>query len=210
MLKVWGRRNSFNVQKVLWLVGELGLAYEHIPAGGVHGGLDTPEFLAMNPHGRIPVIADDGHTVWESQAIMRYLAARHGGERFWPAEPAARSYPDRWMEWAQTTLQPDFLGVFVGFFRTPEAKRDWPTIRAAVSRCADHFRLLDRILAQRPYLAGDAFTMGDMPAGATLYRYFNLEIERPSVPNVEAWYERLRERAAYREHVIIPFEDMRG
>src|SRR5262245_62964304 len=115
MLKVWGRRSSFNVQKVMWLVGELGLPHAHIPAGGSFGGLDTPEFRAMNPHGRVPVIDDAGVVVWESHAVLRYLAARYGRPRFWSDDPAARSHADRWMDWSQTRLQPDFLmGVFWG------------------------------------------------------------------------------------------------
>ncbi len=211
MLRIWGRRSSFNVQKVMWLVGELGLAHEHIPAGGAFGGLDAPTFLAMNPHGRVPVIADGGTVVWESHAILRYLAARYGGARFWPADAGARARGDGWMDWAQTTLQPDFLGgVFWGFYRTPEPERDWPAIREMLARCARHFRLLDKFLADQPYLGGDALGLADIPAGTSLYRYFELEIERPPVPNVEAWYRRLQERPAYRAHVMVPFDELRG
>lgn len=211
MLKVWGRRSSFNVQKVLWLVDELFLPHEHIEAGGQFGGLDAPGFLAMNPHGKVPVIDDDGTVVWESHTILRYLAARHGGARWWPDNPAERSLAERWMDWSQTTLQPDFLmGVFWGFYRTPEAQRDWPAIRAKVAACAAHFQLLDRILADRRYLLGDAATLADIPAGTALYRYFGLDIARPAVPNVEAWYRRLQQRPAYRAHVMIPFEELRG
>jgi glutathione S-transferase len=209
--RIWGRRNSFNVQKVMWLVGELGLPHQHIPAGGSFGGLDTPEFLAMNPHGRVPVIDDGGTIVWESHAILRYLAARHGSCRFWSDDPAERSYADRWMDWSQTALQPDFLmGVFWGFYRTPEPQRNWPAIRNAIARCAQHFRLLDEVLADRPFLCGTALSLADITAGTTLYRYFGLEIERPLIPNVTDWYQRLQERAAYREHVMIPFDDLRG
>jgi glutathione S-transferase len=211
MLKVWGRRSSFNVQKVLWLVGELDLLHEHVPAGGDFGGLDEPRFLAMNPHGRVPVIDDDGVVVWESHAILRYLAARHGGSRWWPEGPASRVQTDSWMDWAQTALQPDFLtGVFWGFYRTPEVQRDWPAIRRAMARCDDHFRLLDRILANRPFLAGQTLSLADIPAGAILYRYFELDIDRPDTPHVEAWYRRLQDRPAYRQHVMIPFTEMYG
>lgn len=211
MLTIWGRRNSFNVQKVMWLVGELGLEHRHVPLGGAFGGLDTPEFLALNPLGRIPVIDDDGTIVWESQAILRYLAARHGGGRFWPSDPAIRSYVDRWMDWSQSTLQPEFVnGVFLAYYRTPEAQRDWPAIRASVVRCAEHYKLLDRWLADKKFLLGDEFTLADIPAGTTLYRYFELDIERPSIPNVEAWHARLRERPAYREHVMVPFADLKA
>jgi glutathione S-transferase len=210
MLRVWGRRNSLNVQKVMWLIAELNLEHAHINAGGSFGGLDTPEFLAMNPHGRIPVIVDGGTPVWESHSIIRYLAARYGVGTFWSADPLDRSLVDRWMDWSLATLQPAFIDVFWGFYRTPEEKRNWPFIRDVVKRCAQHYTLLDRHLAARSYLAGDRITMADIPAGTSLYRYFELEIERPSVPNVERWYRRLAERQAYREHVMLPFGDLRG
>jgi glutathione S-transferase len=211
MLKVWGRRSSFNVQKVMWLIGELGLAHEHIDAGGKFAGLDTPLFLAMNPHGRVPVIREGDAIVWESHAILRYLAARHGGENFWSGDPAIRAGIDGWMDWSQTSLQPDFLGgVFWGFFRTPEDKRNWPAIRASLSRCAGHFEKLDRLLEGRPFLLGDALTLADIAAGTSLYRYFELEIERPKLAQVERWYRQMQERPAFREHVMIPFEELRG
>jgi glutathione S-transferase len=211
MLKVWGRRSSFNVQKVMWLVGELDLAHQHFDAGGRFGGLDAPEYLAMNPHGRIPVIRDDDATVWESHAILRYLAARHGAERFWFDDPAARARIDGWMDWSQTSLQPDFLvGVFWGFYRTPENMRNWPAIRASLARSASHFAKLDRLLEGRTYLLGDALTLADITAGTSLYRYFELEIERPRLSQVERWYQTLQQRPAFREHVMIPFEELRG
>lgn len=211
MLKVWGRRSSFNVQKVLWLVGELGLPHQHILAGGDHGGLDDPQFLSMNPHGRIPVIDDDGVVVWESHAILRYLAAQHGGPAWWPQTPAARAEADGWMDWTQTALQRDFLtGVFWGWYRTPEPQRDMAAVDAALAACARHFALLDRILADRPFLGGDAPSLADIPAGTHLYRYFELDIDRPATPNVEAWYARLRQRPAYRQAVMVPFGEMKG
>ena len=211
MLTVWGRRSSFNLQKVMWLVGELGLEHALVEAGGGFGGLDTPAFRAMNPHGRIPVIDDDGVVVWESHAILRYLAARHGAGRFWSDDPAARSEADRWMDWSQTTLQPDFLvGVFWGYYRTPEARRDWPAIDERIARCARHFRLVDELLKGRDFLLGAELSLADITLGTHLYRYFALDIERPPLPRVEAWYRRLRERPAYRDHVMVPFEALKG
>jgi glutathione S-transferase len=211
MLTVWGRRSSFNLQKVMWLLGELGVEHRHVQAGGEFGGLDTPEFRAMNPFGRVPVIDDDGTIVWESHAILRYLAARYGHGRFWSDDPGERSQADRWMDWSQTALQPDFLvGIFWGFYRTPEPQRDWSAIESKIARCAQHFQLLDDVLANRRFLCGNTLTLADIPAGALLYRYFELEIERPSVHNVEAWYRRLQERRAYREHVMVPFGELRG
>lgn len=211
MLRIWGRRSSFNVQKVLWLADELGLAYEHVPVGGDLGGVDTPEFRALNPHGRVPVLQDGGVTVWESHAILRYLAARFGPGTFWADDPAVRARADGWMDWAQTALQPAFLGgVFWGYYRTPEEQRNWPAIRAALAECAAQFRLLDAALAAGPFLAGDDLTLADIPAGTTLYRYFELDIARPPLPNVEAWYARLRLRPAYRDHVMAPFDELKG
>jgi glutathione S-transferase len=211
MIRVWGRRSSFNVQKVLWLVGEIGLAHEHIPAGGSFGRLEEPAFRALNPHGRVPVLQDGDLAVWESHAILRYLAARYGETRFWAGDPATRAPVDGWMDWAQTALQPAFLnGVFWGYYRTPEPQRDWPAIRQSLDCCADLFGMLDRILADRPFLTCDRLSLADIPAGTTMYRYFELDIDRPSLPNVEAWYRRLQQRPAYREHVMLPFGELRG
>lgn len=212
MLQVWGRRSSFNVQKVMWLIGELGLAHEHIPAGGEFGLKDTPEFLAMNPHGRVPVIRDsDGTVVWESHSILRYLAARYAGAEFWSDDPARRSQIDRWMDWSQTSLQPAFLtGVFWGFYRTPEAQRDMKAVQSNIDLCTRYFQLLDQVLSKQDFLAGQTLTLADIPAGTNLYRYFNLDIARPHVPHVEAWYQRLQDSAAYREHVMLPFGDLFG
>lgn len=211
MLKIWGRRNSFNVQKIMWLADEMALEYEHISAGGKFGGLDTPEFLALNPHGRIPVILDGKTAVWESHTILRYLAASRNAPYFWSDDPATRSQAERWMDWSQTTLQPDFLtGVFWGFYRTPEPQRNWSAIKESIQRCSKHFLLLDNILKNQAFLCGDTITLADIPVGTTLYRYFELDIERPTIPNVEKWYRRLQDRKAYRENIMIPFTDMKG
>ncbi len=175
MLTIWGRRSSFNVQKVMWLIDELDLPHRRIDAGGSFGGLDDPAFLKMNPHGRIPVLRDGQSIVWESHAILRYLAARFGGASFWSEDPADRSQADRWMDWSQSSLQPDFLnGVFWGFFRTPEDKRNWPAIRSALARCAQHFDQLERQLDGRVLLLGDQLSLADISVGTTLYRYFEL------------------------------------
>jgi len=210
VLEVWGRRSAFNVQKVLWTVGELGLAHTHVDAGGAAGGLDTARFLAMNPHGRIPVLVDGAATLWESHTIVRYLAATHGAGLLWPEAPAARSLAERWMDWTLATLQPDFMRLFWGFYRTPEPARDARAIDEACERCAAHYRLLDAHLADRPFLAGDAFTMGDIPAGTSLFRYFEMGVAVPELPNVRRWYRRLCERSAYREHAMRPFDELRG
>ena len=211
MLTVWGRRSSFNLQKVMWLVEELGIGHRHIEVGGKFGGLDTSEFHAMNPHRKVPVIDDNGTVVWESHTILRSLAARYGKDSFWHEDPARRSQCDRGMDWSQTTLQPDFLlGVFWGFYRTPEAQRNLTAINTKIERCAMHFRLIDGILADRPFMLGNELTLADIPIGTNLYRYFNLEIERPEIPHVEAWHERLQQRPGYRNHVMVPFQELYG
>lgn len=210
MLKVWGRRNAFNVQKVLWLLGELQLPHEQVDVGGPFGGLDDPAFLARNPHGRIPVLEDAGKVVWESHAILRYLAACYGAGTFWSDDPFERSDADRWMDWTLATLQRDFMDLFWRYYRTPEAERDMERVRGLAARCAGHYRLLDRHLAGRAWLAGDRLTLADLPAGATLYRWLSLDLDRPAVPNVAAWYGRLAERPAYRKHVMRPFPELKG
>lgn len=210
MLKVWGRRNAFNVQKVMWAIGELDLAHEHVDLGGAFGGLDEPAYRALNPHGRVPTIDDQGAIVWESGAIIRFLASRYGAGTLWPRDPAARASADQWMDWMQATLQPDFMTLFWGLVRTPPEKRDRIAIEAARVRLEGHYLLLDTQLARNRFLAGHDFTMGDVPAGTSCYRYFEMAITRPSLPNLEAWYARLTTRPAYRRHVMIRFDDLHG
>jgi glutathione S-transferase len=204
MLRVWGRTNSINVQKVMWAVGELGLAHQRIDAGGAFGGLDSDEYGERNPNRRVPTIEDDGLVMWESNACVRYLAARYDAGGLWPEEPAARARADMWMDWQQTTLLADMIVVVWGLIRTPEAKRDHGAIDAAVTRLGGTWRVLEAQLAGRRFVGGDRLTIGDIPVGASCYRYFGLPIERPSLPNLEAWYERLKQRPAFREHVMLP------
>jgi glutathione S-transferase len=204
MLRIWGRVNSINVQKVMWTVGELGLAHQRIDAGGAFGGLDTPEYGGLNPNRKVPTIDDDGTVLWESNACVRYLAARYGAGRLWPEDVERRGRTDLWMDWQQTALLPDMGVVFWGLIRTPEAQRDQAAIKASAERLGAIWRVLDQHLATRRFVTGDALTMGDIPVGAACYRYFGLPIARPELPHLEAWHERLTERPAYREHVMLP------
>ena len=204
MLRVWGRTNSINVQKVMWAVGELGLEHERIDAGGAFGGLDTDAYGRLNPNRKVPTVQDGELVMWESNACVRYLAARHGSGRLWPEDPAQRAVADMWMDWQQTTLLPDMFVVFWGLIRTPEDKRDNAAIEAAANRLGTIWAMLDDCLAGRTFVGGEAFTMGDIPVGAACYRYYGLPIERPRLANVERWYERLKERAPFREHVMLP------
>lgn len=211
MLTIWGRKTSINVQKVMWTVGELNQSWQRIDAGGRFGGLTSAEFRALNPNGLIPVLKDEDLILWESHAIIRYLCAQYGRDTLWVTDARIRAEADQWMEWTSTTLQPAFTGgVFWGFFRTPPQQRNWTEINAALARCAELFLLLDMALRARPYLAGDQLSIADIAAGAQLYRYFTLEIERPRLPHVEAWYKRLCQRPAYAAHVMVPYDELRG
>lgn len=210
MLIILGRRNAYNVQKVLWTVGEIGMPYEHIDIGSVRGQLDTAEFLALNPHGRIPVLLDDESTIWESNTIIRYLSATYATGSLWSEKPIERSLADRWMDWELATLQPDFLALFWCFFRTPAKLRNSDAIQQSLDRCENHFQKLDIHLGKQPYLAGETFTMGDIPCATSLYRYFEMGLPVSKPPNIVAWYDRLAKRPAYREHIMLSFEDLRG
>jgi len=210
MITLWGRRNSINVQKVLWTLDEIGLPYTHIDAGGDAGGLDDPGFRAMNPHGRVPVLRDGETALWESNAIVRYLCAAYAPDRLCPAAPLERAGCEAWMDWTLATLQPAIMGLFWGFYRTPEAMRDPARNRQLVADCAAAIEVLDRWLASRPFVAGDAFSMADIPAGTLMFRYFGLEIERPDAPAVQAWRGRLAARRPYGQHVMRPFDELFG
>lgn len=210
MIKLWGRASSNNVQKALWALLETGEPFERIDVGGKFGGLAAPEFRALNPNGTIPVLQDADLTIWESHAIVRYVSARYSSGVLWPEEPGARSHADRWMEWTNAHQQPAYMGLFWALVRTPPAMRNAGRIATLTQQCADFYRLLDAHLAARPYLAGDTFTMGDIPAGASLYRYFAMEIERPALPNVERWRAQLEARPAYRAAVMVPFDELVG
>ena len=210
LLKLWGRRSAFNVQKALWALGEVGIPFETIERGGRFGGLDEPAFLALNPNGRVPVIEDDGAVVWESNAIVRYLAARYGADTLQPAGLQARAIAGQWMDWTQTRLHRPFMDLFWGLVRTPPPQRQPARLSKLEAQLYDALKLLDRRLANRPYLAGNTFSLADIPAGTTLYRTFEMEIDRPPLPHVEAWYRRLCARPAYQAHVMRPFDDLRG
>ena len=205
MLEVWGRRNSSNVMPVMWAIGELDLPHVRHDVGGSFGGVDTPEILAMNPNGKVPTINDNGFILWESNAIVRYLCARYGAGSLSPETAERRAIADQWMEWHKTTAYPDYINLFWATVRTEPALRDLGAIAALSKSLVKSLRILDAHLAIHPYLAGDSLTMADISPGPAIYRYFQLDIERPELPNVTAWYERLCQRPAYRKHVMFPF-----
>lgn len=203
MLTIWGRTNSINVQKVLWCCAELGLEYKRIDAGLHHGVNNTPEYLARNPNGLVPTIDDDGYVLWESNVIVRYLSSRHGLGTLCPADPKDRFLSERWMDWQLTAAHP--LGtIYRGLIRTPPEKRDNNAIAAAQRVAEASFKLLDGHLAGRDFIETGRFTMGDIPIGAIAYRWLGLGNKREDVPNLARYYDRLAERPAFRQHVMLP------
>lgn len=204
MLRIWGRSSSINVQKVLWCCEELDIRYQRVDVGGPFGGNSEPEYLRLNPNGLVPTISDGGFVLWESNAIVRYLAAKHGTGTLYPENLAQRADADRWMDWQMGTLWANFRPAFVGLVRTPPEKRDQACIAKAISKTTGNLTLLDTHLAGRDYVTGPSLTMADIPLGVTAYRWFTLDIERPPMPNLEAWYERLCARSPYRATVMSP------
>lgn len=201
MLRIWGRGNSVNVQKVLWAADELDLPHERINAGREFGVVDTPEYRALNPNGLVPTLDDDGFILWESNVIVRYLWQKHRPA----ASPRAFAEADRWMEWVSTTFWDGAMRtVFWGLVRTPPEKRDATAIEAARRKTGELLRIVDAALAQRPYLSGDEFGMGDIPLGCGIWRWYGLDIERPQQPHLAAWFARLKARPAYVKNVMLP------
>lgn len=211
MLTIWGRKTSSNVQALMWCVGELGLDYERYDIGHVYGGTDTPDFLAMNPNGTVPVLRDGaGPTIWETGAILRYLAARYGAEDFWPSNPALRAGVDQWAEWAKVNVTLAFTGpVFWRVVRTAPSQQDRAAIHAALVKLGSLLAIAEAQLGRTGFLAGPSFSLADIQFGHVLFRYFDIDIRRPHWPNIERYYCALCERPAFREHVMVSYEELR-
>jgi glutathione S-transferase len=201
MLKVWGRKNSSNVQKVMWALGETGVAHEHVEVGGAFGGNQDAAYLALNPNGLVPAIQDGDVVLWESNAIVRYIATKYGAGRLAPADPTMRARADQWMDWQQTTVSAPMVTCFWGLVRTPEEKRDHAAIAAAKDRYADAMRILDAHLAKLPYVAGEVFSMGDIPLAIMAHRYLFLFPDLPPLRNLQRWYGVVTARQAFRDHI---------
>ncbi len=204
MLRIWGRLSSVNVQKVVWCADEMGLAYERIDAGGKFGVNDTPEFLAKNPNGLVPVIDDDGFVLYESNAIVRYLAAREGGGALWPADLRRRADVDRWMEWQSTAFTPAMWAAFWQLIRTPADKRDAAAVEASRAKSEKLAAVLDERLAQSDYVTGEAFTVADIVVGCAAHRWLNLPLLREPRRHLERWYAGLKARPGSRQVTSQP------
>ena len=211
MLRIWGRRSSSNVQALMWCVGELGLAYERQDAGFIYGVVDKPDYRAMNPNGTVPTLRDgDGPPLWETGAILRYLASVYGPESFWPRDPVARAGVDKWAEWSKLNVAMNFTApVFWRVVRTPAARRDPAAIRDALATLGRYLDIAETQLTQSAWLAGAHFTLADIQFGHCLFRYFGIEIERLERPHLRRYYDALVTRPAFREHVMVSYEELR-
>ncbi len=203
-LRIWGRPNSINVQKVVWTCEELGVPYDRTDAGGAFGIVATPEYKAMNPNSVVPVIDDDGFILWESNAITRYLAAKHGAGTLWPSDLRVRADADRWMDWQCTEYSPRMRLAFWNLIRTPKEKQDAAAIEESRAGSEAMTAILDAALAGRTFIAGDHFTMGDIPIGVAVHRWLNLPLRREARPALEAYYAQIIARPAAAKVLASP------
>ncbi len=208
MLRIWGRANSSNVQKPLWLCAELGIEFERFDAGGRFGKTREPEYLAMNPNALVPTIDDGGFILWESNTIIRYLASRHGADAWYPQELKTRARIEQWMDWSSTALAPAMHAGFWGLIRTPENERDAAAILASAAKTGALLAMLDRELAGSEFVCGSEPTLADICVGIHTYRWFGMRWDsvgftRPDLVNLARWYAKLTERPAYRDVVMI-------
>ncbi|HUB96941.1 MAG TPA: glutathione S-transferase [Stellaceae bacterium] len=206
MLKIWGRASSANVMKVLWCCTELNERYERLDVGGPYGGNDEPAYRAMNPNGRVPTVEENGVVMWESNSVVRYLCTTRRAEKLYPTDPGKRSFVERWMDWQLAHCGPDTTPLFMGYVRTPPEKRDPAALERARKVAIPTWQIAEDWLAHQkwPYLAGQDFTIGDIPVAIFARRWFAFPIERPSMPHLEAWYDRVKTRPGFVEHIAVP------
>lgn len=205
MLKVWGRSNSVNVQKVVWCLAEIGIEFERRDAGREFGINDQDWFLRLNPNGKVPLLQDGDFALWESNTIVRYLSAKYDFGGLCPSSVEQRADAERWMDWALSSLSRSHAIAFWNLIRTPAAERNMGAVAKAVAQTNAAFSILDQHLATRDYVIGTELTMGDIPIGAIANRWFSLEgIERLQWPHLRRWYQHLTARSAFQQHVMLP------
>ena len=206
MITIQGRTSSVNVQKVTWCAAELGLVVDRQDFGGAFGGNDTPDYLARNPNGKIPVLIDGDHVIYESNAIVRYLVDQYGSAPWQPETAQARGIAGQWMDWALGELQAPMTVIFWTLIRTAPQDRNPDALAKAVAKASRLLAMLDHHLADRDFVCGDAPSCGDIPVGGFVNRWFNLDIERPDLKNLARWYQALSARPAFQDHVMLPLE----
>ena len=205
-LKIWGRANSVNVQKVLWCLRELDLTYERIDAGMAFGRNTEPDYLAMNPNGRVPTLVDGDYVLWESNSVMRYLVLAYGkGSPIYPQAPKQRAGVDRWLDWTLSTMQPVDRPVFWALVRTPIEKRDMVAIQKDVDAEALQWRIIDHQLATRRFIEGDDFTLADIALGAYARRWLGVEgVNKPQLTHLERWFAQFAARPGFQQFIAPP------
>lgn len=204
MLKIWGRASSSNVQKVLWCCAELDIAFERLDVGGPFGGNRDPGYLKMNPNGLVPTVQDGELIMWESNTICRYLASTRNGERLYPPDPAARTHVERWMDWQLAVIGAPMGALLYQLVRATPETRDPAAIEAGRLRALAAWTIVDDELATKPYLGGDQLSLAEIVLGTQIYRWFAFPIERPVLKNLQAWYDRMRERPGFQTHIETP------
>ncbi len=210
MITILGRRNSSSVQLVMWAINEIGVEFERLDYGHGFATTNTPAYLAMNPMGRVPVLQDGPVTMFESAAILRYLGAAYGSETFWPACPRSRASLDAIAEWGKNTFAEGVLRIFVYEVRMPAATRDPAFLAAAVENLIPLAKIFEGFLRGREWVGGDHFTFADIACGHILHRYFSLDWDRPDLPMLRDYYEKLQQRTAYQQNAMVPFDDLKG
>ncbi|HEX7681964.1 MAG TPA: glutathione S-transferase [Trinickia sp.] len=206
MLKIWGRANSVNVQKVLWCCDELGLPFERVDAGLQYGRVNDPDYRELNPNATVPTLVDGTFVLWESNSILRYLVMQYGASSsLYPSEPKLRASVDRWLDWSLSTLAPAERPVFLTLVRTPPEERDAQALAADVKTLIARWKIVDGHLQGRFHMEGDRFTIADIVLGAFAKRWFGVEgIERPPMPSLARWYQRLTQRVAFKKYIDLP------
>ncbi len=211
-ITIWGRKSSVNVQMVLWALDELGLDFHRIDAGFTYGLVDSVDFRKMNPNGLVPVFVDgDAEPIFESAAILRYLADRYGDNNFWPKDAMARAQIDKWAEWAKWNVGHAFITtVFYGLIRTPANEINHEAITESFSDLEKMLSKADAKLATSTYIAGSQFTAADIALGYCLYRYYDIDLVRVELPNLRRYYDLLSTRPAFRRHVMVSYDELRA
>ncbi|HEX6441304.1 MAG TPA: glutathione S-transferase family protein [Stellaceae bacterium] len=204
MLKIWGRASSSNVQKVLWCCAELEMEFERLDVGGPFGGNRDPEYLSLNPNGLVPTVKDGDLVMWESNTICRYLATTRNAERLYPRDPAERTHVERWMDWQLSVVGAPMGQLLFGLVRTKPEARDAAAIEAARRRALAAWTIVEDELKDRPYLAGPELSLAEIVLGTQIYRWFAFPIERPELPNLRGWYDRMRQRPGFKAHIEQP------
>ena len=204
MLKVWGRNTSSNVQKVIWGLAEMKLPFERIDVGGKFGKTKDDFYLAMNPNSLVPTLEEeDGFTLWESNSILRYVAAKHSNRTLEPADHKTRALAHKWMDWQLSVMGPSITPVFWGLIRTPPEQRDAKAIAAGKEKTVAAAKIMDTQLGKTKFMAGDEFSYGDIPVGIMIYRYMQLIPERPALSNLDRWYGAISSRPAFNEQIAV-------